>query len=259
MGEHGTWFDFLNRFSFWQTLQEKAQSALGREKPVALVFQGSHFTLTHVLVTMVVLGFVIYGATRFRGGLATADGGLVPPRRMNIRNFFEVMAESVYGMVEGAMGSHNAARFFPLVGTLWLFILFGNLIGLVPGFVSPNDTIKTNLALALVVFFATHIYGVKEHGLAYFKHFLGPIPALAWLMLPIELVSHIARPLSLTLRLMGNMVADHKVVFSFFMLVPILVPVPFLLLGVLICLVQAIVFCTLTMVYLSMAVEHEEH
>jgi F-type H+-transporting ATPase subunit a len=78
-------------------------------------------------------------------------------------------------------------------------------------------------------------------------------------MLPIEIVSHIARPISLTLRLMGNMVADHKVVFSFFMLVPILVPIPFMLLGLLVCLVQAIVFCTLTMVYLGMAVEHEEH
>jgi F-type H+-transporting ATPase subunit a len=170
---------------------------------------------------------------------------------MNIRNFFEVMAESVYGMVEGAMGAHNAPRFFPLVGTLWLFILFGNLIGLVPGFISPNDTIKTNLALAPGTVFVTHVYGIKEHGLAYFKHFLGPTPALAPLMLPIELVSHIARPISLTLRLMGNMVADHKVVFSFFMLVPILVPVPFMLLGLLVCLVQAIVFCTLTMVYLS--------
>ncbi|MEZ4403018.1 MAG: F0F1 ATP synthase subunit A [Kofleriaceae bacterium] len=259
MGEHGTWFDFLNRFSFWQTLSEKAENLLGRKKPMLLVFQDSHFTLAHVLVTLVVLGFVIFGALKFRGGLAAADGGLVPPRRMSLRNFFEMMAEGVYGMVEGAMGTHNAAKFFPLVGALWLFILFGNLIGLIPGFVSPNDTIKTNLALAGVVFFATHIYGVKEHGLAYFKHFLGPSPALAPLMLPIELVSHIARPLSLTLRLMGNMVADHKVVFSFFMLVPVLVPVPFMLLGLLVCLVQAIVFCTLTMVYLSMAVEHEEH
>ena len=113
---------------------------------------------------------------RFKRGLASADGGLVPPRKMNLRNFFEVMTESVYGMVEGAMGEKNATRFFPLVATLWMFVLFGNLIGLVPGFVSPNDTLKTNVALALTVFLATHIYGVKEHGLAYFKHFLGPIP-----------------------------------------------------------------------------------
>jgi F-type H+-transporting ATPase subunit a len=258
MGEHGTWFDYLNRFSWWQTINEKAEHAFGRGWK-AMAFQESHFTLTPVLVALVVLAFVVYGGLKFRAGLASADGGLVPPRKMNLRNFFEVMTESVYGMVEGAMGEKNARRFFPLVATLWCWVLFGNLIGLVPGFVSPNDTLKTNLALALVVFFATHIYGVKEHGLAYFKHFLGPSLALAPLMLPIELVSHLARPVSLSLRLMGNMIADHKVVFSFFALVPLLVPLPFMILGLLICLVQAIVFCTLTMVYLSMAVEHEEH
>jgi F-type H+-transporting ATPase subunit a len=258
MGEHGTWFDYLNRFSWWQSLNEKAEHAMGRGWKF-MVFQESHFSLTHVLVTLLVLAFVVFGASKFKKATASSDGGMVPPRTMNIRNFFEVMAESVYGMVEGAMGEHNAKRFFPLVGALWLFVLFGNLIGLFPGFVSPNDTIKTNLAIAFVVFIMTHIYGVKEHGLAYFKHFLGPMPALAPLMLPIELISHIARPLSLTLRLMGNMIADHKVIFAFFTMVPILVPVPFYLLGLLVCLVQAIVFCSLTMVYLGMAVEHEEH
>jgi F-type H+-transporting ATPase subunit a len=259
MGEHGTWFDYLNRFSWWQTLNEKAEHALGREKPFIKLFQESHFTLTHVLVTLVVLAFVIYGALQFKGGLASADGGLVPPRRMNLRNFFEVMAESVYGMVEGAMGEKNAKKYFPLIGTFWLFILFGNLIGLFPGFVSPNDTLKTNVALALIVFFITHIVGIKEQGGAYFKHFLGPVLVLAPLMVIIELFSHLARPLSLSMRLMGNMVADHKVVFTFFTLVPLVIPLPFMLLGVLICVVQAIVFCTLAMVYFSMAVEHEEH
>ena len=84
---------------------------------------------------------------------------------MNLRNFFEYTAESVYGMVEGAMGEKNAARFFPLIGALWMFILFGNLIGLIPGFISPTDTLKTNVGLALLVFVLTHYYGVKEHGL----------------------------------------------------------------------------------------------
>jgi F-type H+-transporting ATPase subunit a len=256
MGEHGTWFDYLNRFSWWQSLNDKLGGALGRGWKF-MVFQESHFTLTHVLVTLLVLGFVIWGALTFRKGTESADSGLVPPRRMNLRNFFEVMAESVYGMVEGALGEKNGRRFFPLVGTLWFFILFGNLMALVPGFISPNDTLKTNVALALTVFVVTHVVGVKEHGLAYFKHFLGPTPALAPLMLPIELVSHIARPVSLSLRLMGNMMADHKVVFSFFTLVPLLIPLPFLALGLLVCIVQAIVFCTLTMVYIGMALEHE--
>ena len=259
MGEHGTWFDYLNRIPGWQSFTHKAEHALGRKKPFLLVFGDTHFTLAHVLVTLLVIAFVIWGGLKFRAGLKAADGGLVPPRTMTIRNFFESMAESLYGMVEGAMGEHNARRFYPLIGALWLFILFGNLIGLIPGFVSPNDTIKTNLALAGVVFFATHIYGIKEHGFGYIKQFLGSTPALIPLMLPIELVSHIARPISLTLRLMGNMLADHKVVFAFFSLVPFLLPLPFLLLGLLVCLVQAIVFCTLSMVYLSMAVSHDEH
>lgn len=258
MGEHGTWFDFLNRFSWWSDLAHKAEAALGR-KWEWMMFGSSHFTLTHVLVSMLVLLFVLWGALAFRSGLAAKDGGLVPARSMNLRNFFEVMAESLYGMVEGAMGAHNARRFYPLIGTLWLWILFGNLIGLVPGFISPNDTLKTNLALAMVVFVLTHVYGIKEHGFAYLKHFLGPSPVLAPLMVIIEIISHLARPMSLSLRLMGNMIADHKVVFAFFALVPVLVPVPFLLLGMLVCLVQAIVFCTLTMVYIGMAVEHEEH
>jgi F-type H+-transporting ATPase subunit a len=223
---------------------------------------------------------------------------------MNLRNFFEYIAEAVYGLVEGAMGEANAARFFPLIGALWLFILFSNLIGLIPGFIAPTDTLKTNVGLAVFVFVLTHVLGVKEQGVPsvpkailftliafalpvgaalvgaplvaivaaafvgfvvlsqgvpYFKHFLGPSPALAPLMLPIELISHVARPVSLSVRLMGNMFADHKVVMSFFALVPILVPLPFMLLGLLICLIQALVFTSLAMVYISMAIEHHDH
>lgn len=258
MGEHGTWFDYLNKFGWWHSFNEHAQHLLGRKWQWQM-FGESGWTLTHVLVAFLVLCFTAAGCIAFWRGLNSKDKGVVPPRTMNLRNFFEYTAESVYGMVEGAMGEANAARFFPLIGALWMFILFGNLFALIPGFVSPNDTLKTNVGLAVMVFLLTHYYGVKEHGLAYFKHFLGPSLALAPLMLPIELISHFARPMSLAVRLMGNMMADHKVVMSFFALVPILVPLPFLLLGLLVCLIQALVFCTLTMVYIGMAIEHEEH
>jgi F-type H+-transporting ATPase subunit a len=258
MGEHGTWFDYLNRFSWWRDFNDHAKHALGRSWKW-MMFDESGWTLTHVLTTLVVLIFCIWGAASFYRGLKSKDRGLVPPRKMNLRNFFEYTAESVYGMVEGAMGEANAARFFPIIGALWLFILFNNLIGLIPGFSSPDDTLKTNVGIAVMVFLMTHYFGVKEHGLSYFKHFLGPTPALAPLILPIELISHLARPLSLSVRLLGNMMADHKVVMSFFALVPILVPLPFMLLGLLVCLIQALVFCTLAMVYFGMAIEHEEH
>ena len=257
MGEHGTWFDYLNRFSWWRDLDHKAMELLGRKAGVGMFPTG--WTLTHVLGTLLVVLFVLFGALAFFKGTKSADKGIVPPRKMNLRNFFEYMAESVYGLVEGAMGEKNAPRFLPLIGALWLFILFNNLYARIPGFSAPTDTLKTNVGIALAVFFLTHYYGVKEHGLSYFKHFLGPSPALIPLMLPIELISHIARPLSLAIRLMGNMMADHKVVMSFFALVPVLVPLPFLLLGLLVCLIQALVFCTLAMVYIGMAIEHEEH
>jgi F-type H+-transporting ATPase subunit a len=257
MGEHGTWFDYLNRFEWWRHLDSWAKSKLERHALLGMFDTG--WTLTHVLVALLVVAFTAWGAMAFFRGTQSADHGLVPPRTMNLRNAFEYIAESIYGTVEGAMGEDHAPRFFPLIGALGLFILFSNLIGLIPGFIAPTDTLKTNAGIAILVFVMTHYYGIKEHGLSYFKHFLGPSPALAPLMLPIEVVSHFARPLSLMVRLMGNMMADHKVVFSFFALVPLIVPLPFMLLGLLVCLIQALVFCTLTMVYISMAIEHEEH
>ena len=258
MGEHGTWFDYLNRIPGWKSLDHKLQELLGRSWEWQM-FGPSGWTLTHVLITCLVVLIIGFGSLAFYRGLSSKDKGLVPPRQMNVRNAFEVIAESLYGFVEGGMGEKQARRFYPLIGGLFIFILFNNLFALIPGFSAPTDSLKTNVGLALLVFLLTHVYGVKEHGLAYFKHFLGPSPALIPLMLPIELVSHIARPVSLSVRLMGNMMADHKVVMSFFALVPILIPLPFLLLGLLVCLIQAVVFCTLAMVYIGMSLEHEEH
>ena len=258
MGEHGTWFDFLNRYDGWRSFQHWAGDHLGRKGDLPILGR-SEFTLTHVVIAILVVLLATLGALSFFRGVKTADGGVVPPRAMNVRHFFEYLAESVYGMAEGALGEDNAPRFFPLIGALWLFILFSNLIGLIPGFIAPTDTLKTNVGIAVMVFLLTHYFGVRKHGLAYFKHFLGPVWWLIPLMLPIELIGHIARPVSLSMRLMGNMLADHKVVIAFFALVPFIVPVPFMLLGVLVCVIQAFVFCLLTMVYIGMAVEHADH
>ena len=256
MGEHGTWFDYLNRFTWWRDVQHWAEAKLGRTAGTGMF--PSAFTLTHVLITLLVVLFTLWGAIAFYRGTRSKDRGLVPPKQLTFRNAFEILAESLYGFVEGAMGE-LAPRFYPLIGALFLFILFANMFALIPGFSAPTDTLKTNVGIAIMVFLLTHIWGVREHGVAYFKHFLGPVPVLIPLMLPIELISHLVRPVSLSLRLMGNMLADHKVVMSFFALVPLIVPLPFLLLGLLVCFIQALVFCTLAMVYISMALEHEEH
>lgn len=257
MGEHGTWFDFLYRIEGFGGFVGDLQQSLGRGWKW-MMFGDSVFTLTHVFVALTVMLIIIYGSMRFYAGVrGGGTAALVPPTKLNARNFFEILCDAVYGLCTSVMGEKNGKRFFPFIGALWFFILFCNLFALVPGFAPATDTLKTNVALALLVFFATHVYGVKEHGLAYFKHFMGPIWWLSWLILPIELISHLARPVSLSLRLMGNMVADHKVVFAFFAMVPVIVPVPFLLLGILVCVVQTLVFCLLSMVYISMAVSHD--
>lgn len=254
MGEHGSWTDFLLGIPQLQKMWNDSDAAMGREWQ-ALMFQGTHFTLTHVLWAFIVLLIVIYGSMKFASGIK--KDGLVPPPQFNTRNFFEMIVDGTYGMMEQVMGKKSAKQHLPLIGSLALFIFFSNIMALIPGAGVPTTTLKTNVGIALIVFAATHYYGVKEHGLAYFKHFFGPLPVLAPLMLPIELISHIARPASLALRLMGNMAADHKVVFTFFTLVPVLVPVPFLILGLLVCIVQTLVFCLLSMVYISMATAHD--
>ena len=256
MDPHSTWFDFLPGYG---ALREGLHDSLVRTWTWQ-VFQTTNFQIVHVLCALVVLVFLTFGAFRYAGAVSgSGDAGLVPPPKLGMRNLFEVLADTVLGLMAGVMGEKAAKRYLPLVGTLFMFILFSNLLGLIPGFLPPTDTLKTNLALSISVFLISHAVGVREHGLKYFKHFLGPIWWLAWLMLPIEIVSHIARPVSLAMRLMGNIVGDHKLVLVFFGIFAFILPLPFMLMGVLVCVVQAVVFSLLTTVYISQAVAHEEH
>jgi len=133
-----------------------------------------------------------------------------------------------------------------------------NLLGLIPGFLPPTQKMNVTVGLAVVVFLSTHYFGVREHGLAYFRHFLGPIWWLAPIMLPIEIISHLARPMSLSLRLFGNITGDHAVVSGFMALVPVVVPAVFLGLGLFVSFMQAFIFTVLSMIYISGAVAHEE-
>ncbi|MCG8424440.1 MAG: F0F1 ATP synthase subunit A [Proteobacteria bacterium] len=258
MGEHGTWFDYLYKFDWWSNFSHSLQGSLGRDWEV-VPFAGTHWTLTHVMVAFTVVLFVLYGALRFRTSVVgRGRDGLIPPASFNLRHLFELICDATMGMMISVMGSEEKAkRFFPIIASLAFFILFCNLAALIPGLAPGTDTLKTNVGLAVMVFLLTHFYGLKEHGVAYLKHFLGPMIWLAPLMLPIELVSHVARPVSLSLRLMGNMVADHKVIFAFFTLVPWLIPVPFYFLGMLVCVVQTLVFCLLSVVYFALAIAHD--
>jgi F-type H+-transporting ATPase subunit a len=256
MGPHSTWFEFLPGYA---SLKDNLQFYLGREWTWQ-AFQATHFQIDHILGALIVFAFLVFGALRYTVAVSVAgDGGLVPPPRFGLRNLFEMLSETVFNLMASVMGEKNARRYLPLIGTLFLFILFSNLLSLIPGFLPPTDTLKTNLGLAVMIFLMTHVFGVREHGLGYFKHFLGPWLPLAPLMLPIEIISHVARPVSLAMRLLGNISADHAVVLAFFAVIPFLIPVPFLVMGVFVSVVQAVVFSLLATVYIGTAVAHEEH
>lgn len=170
------------------------------------------------------------------------------------QNFMEVVLEQIERLIGETMGPKGRA-YFPMIATLALFILVSNLIALIPGFMPPTANLNTNAALALSVFVMTHAIGLKEHGLSYLKHFTGPIWWLVPLMLPIEIIGHLARPVSLTLRLFGNMYGHEIVLMIFLFLAPALVPIPMMLMGILVAFIQAFVFTLLSMIYFAGALE----
>jgi F-type H+-transporting ATPase subunit a len=183
--------------------------------------------------------------------LATRALKMIP---CGVQNFMEVVVGGVENMIVETMGEHGRP-YFPLVATIGIFVLVSNLIGLVPGFFPPTANINTTAACAIVVFIATHVVGVKRHGIGYIKHFCGPILWLAPVMFFIEVIGHLSRPLSLTLRLFGNMNGHELVLIIFFGLAPFLVPLPMMLMGVLVSFIQAFVFMLLTMIYIQGSLE----
>lgn len=221
-------------------------------------------TISHVIFAGVLVVVICVLALVARRGYATRESALVPEGRFSVRNFFESIFDGVLGMMTDMMGEKNAKRFFPLIASLAVFIFMGNVMGLVPGFVPPTGNLNTGLACSLVIFVAYNVAGLYENGVAYLKHFLGPVLWLGPLMLVIELVNHAFRPISLAVRLTGNMTGDHMVLGVFgdlgSMLVnlPLVMPIPFLFLGLLVSTIQALVFSMLSTIYIALAVHHEE-
>jgi F-type H+-transporting ATPase subunit a len=170
------------------------------------------------------------------------------------------LAEAVNGFVseqsESIIG-HGYERFTTYLTALALFILLSNLMGLIPGLESPTADVVVPLGLALVTFVYYHYQGIRANGLGYYKQFVGPVWWLSWLLLPIEIISHLARVLSLTVRLYANMFAGDMVTLAFFSLAPIGIPLLFMGLHLGVAIVQAYVFFLLASIYLSLAVAHD--
>lgn len=175
------------------------------------------------------------------------------------QHMMEMVHETIAGQAEEIIG-HDYKRFVPYVVTVAVFILLSNLLGLIPGFLSPTQFPGVPLGLAICTFVYYHFHGVRQQGIVhYLKHFSGPVWWLSPLMFPIEIISHSARVMSLTIRLYANMFAGEMVTLAFFSLLPVAVPVIFLGLHTLVAFVQTMIFAVLTMIYLSGAVAEEEH
>lgn len=252
---HGqSWFSLL---SFHGRFQQYASEAFGKDGVTWIGHQP--VDVQHIYGALFVLVLLAVVAVITDTSIRDSKGDLLPARTLTVRNFVEILVGTAYGMMADIMGKKAARYFLPLIGTCAFFILFSNAMGLLPGFLPPTSVLNITLGCGVIIFLSTHIYGVKENGIAYFKHFLGPIWWMAPLMLPIELVSHFVRPISLGVRLMANMTADHMVLSIFIGLVPFIVPIPMYVLGTIVVAVQTLVFCLLSTVYIGMAIEHHEH
>lgn len=201
----------------------------------------------HVIYSWLIMIFLLVVAK-----MAVSRLEMVPGKG---QNFFEAAISGIEEFMIGITGEHG--RFvFPLIATLGFFILMSNYLGMIPGFFSPTANINTTAAMALIVVVFTHVIGIKFHGVHYIKHFLGPVWWLAPLMLPLELISHAARILSLSIRLFGNVFGEELVLAILFFLAGLyLAPLPMMFLGLFTGFVQAFIFCLLSMMYFAGAIE----
>jgi F-type H+-transporting ATPase subunit a len=173
-----------------------------------------------------------------------------------LQHTFELVYDFLHGQAEEQVG-HQGQRYLAYFGTIFLFILFSNLIGIIPGLESPTMNAPVTAGCALATFFYYHLAGLQANGFRYLAHFAGPVWWLAPLMFPIEIISHMARPLSLTVRLYANMFAGEQVTMVFLRLTYLFVPVVFMGLHIFVGVIQAYIFMLLTMVYVGGAVAHE--
>jgi len=201
----------------------------------------------HVIHSWLVMIILIVGALLLVKGIQ-----MIPRKGQNV---IEVVIQSLENFMLEITGPEGKT-FFPYIATIFFYILISNLIGLIPGFVSPTANVNTTLSLALCTFVLTHAIGIKHHGAKYIKHFLGPMPILAPLMLVIELIGHLARVMSLTKRLFGNIFGKEKLLGILFGLAGLyLAPLPVLFLGILVSFIQAVVFMLLSIMYFAGAME----
>jgi F-type H+-transporting ATPase subunit a len=259
MPEHTSFLSYLIAMfpALGQNMNAFGQTFVGH-KPVTA--RGAEPVVAATAVTL----FLLVLALSARPALENRGKAVIPETRLTLRTLLELWIGYWYGVMKDMMGPKRAKRYFPLVGSLSLFIVVSNFIGLIPGVIPPTSNWNVTMACALIVFVMFNYYGFKENGLGYLKHLFGPWLGFAYipiniLLFVIEVLSLCIRPLTLSVRLMLNMSVDHLLVTIALGMVALFLPVPVLVLSTLVCIVQVLVFCILTSIYISLATEHEDH
>ena len=256
MPEHSSWFTLLAPEYVRETLAHNSRmlghTVVNGDAPMWTSFEA---ILTSVVVALILVALGLHT----RGRLSDPDEAVMPEERLTVRTFMEAFLSYFYDLAKSMMDAERAKKYFPIIGTSALFVFFSNVMALIPGWPVPTSNLSVTFGCALVVFIVFNVYGLKEQGWDYLKHLAGPAWYLYWLVFPIELISLLVRPVTLAVRLMLNMAVDHLILGVFLALVAVFVPIPVMLLGCLIILIQTLVFTMLTCIYIALATEKEAH
>jgi F-type H+-transporting ATPase subunit a len=254
MPEHHSWLNYIPGYG---ALDHWAHAT----GPGWLFANPVHFqNVAAMLLVILILALLAFSA---RGGLARAKD-ILPDDKLTARNVVELIMETLLSIMQFTMSREAALRHFWIVGTLAFFVLFSNLLGLIPGFLPPTENFNTTLACATLTFTYYNFYAFRKLGLGHIVHLANPVGEWwGWLMaplfLPVEIISHCIRPVSLSVRLLCNIAGDHLVLGVFVGIFPLLLPIPFIALGLFVALVQTFIFTLLSCVYIGEVEANIEH
>lgn len=260
MPEHTSFFSYLIAMfpAFGENMHNFGRSFLG-QKPVDA--HGAEPIVASLFVALI----LVLLALRVKSQVQNHDQSVIPDEKLSLRTFFEIVIGYFYGMMKDMMGPTRAKKYFPVVGTAALFILFSNFLGMIPGFLPPTSSWNITAGSALVVLGAFTYYGLTTQGFGFITHLAGPWMGVA--MIPINILifcieflsTFIIRPVTLSIRLMLNIAVDHLLLSILLGIFTLFLPIPIMILGTLVALVQALVFCLLTSIYITLATEVHEH
>jgi F-type H+-transporting ATPase subunit a len=261
MPEHTSFLSYLIAMfpALGQNMHNFGESFLGHKKVDA---HGAEPIAASVLVILIIL----FLAWRARAKVTNYDESVIPDEKLSLRTFFEIFVGYFYNMMKDMMGPTRAKKYFPVVGTAACFVFFSNVLGMIPGFLPPTATWSITAGCALVVLVAFTYYGLKAQGFGFITHLAGPW--MGPLMLPINILiftiefisTFIIRPITLSIRLMLNIAVDHLLLSILLGIFTLFLPIPIMMLGTLVAVVQVLVFCLLTSIYIALATEgHGDH